>query len=287
MPFPALTLEAHLYIHRREIQLGDQPSVFIAHGPFVHGRDAVLAEQIGSDTLEPTSRESGVDALVEHRDHLRRSTCAAALVTDEGLTELDRFDPSHGTRLGSYAGWWIRQALQIAVAGQSYLISLPRECFRKLWTIERASEALANRGDRLPSAQELAERTGINLDLFTHLQTAARTAVSLDAVLHEDSEFQLAEAMADNDSTSELLNAERAEALQLLLENLLENLGPRERYVLDLRFGLAGNEANSLTQIGNMLGISKERVRQIQEAALNKIRTSADDVGWESSMLLD
>ena len=203
------------------------------------------------------------------------------------MQAVDRFDPSHGTRLGTYAGWWIRQALQIAVAGQSHLISLSRECFGKLWAIERASEAFAHRGGRLPSAQELAKGTGINLDLLTNLQTVSRTAVSLDAVLDEGSEFQLAEAMADSDSTSELLNAERAEALQLLLENLLESLCPRERYVLDLRFGLAGNEANSLSQIGNMLGISKERVRQIQEAALNKIRTSADDAGWESSMLLD
>ncbi len=199
------------------------------------------------------------------------------------MQAIDRFDPSYGTRLGTYAGWWIRQALQIAVAGQSHLISLSPHCFGKLWAIQRESEALAHRGDRLPSAQELAERTGMNLDLLTHLQTVLRTPVSLDAVLHEDTDFKLTEALADDTSSSELLSAERQEAVQLLLENL----SPRERHVLDLRFGLAGNEANSLTGIGRRLRISSERVRQIQEAALKKLRATADDAGWESSMLLN
>lgn len=199
------------------------------------------------------------------------------------MQAIDRFDLSHKTRLGTYAGWWIRQTLQIAVAGQSHLISLSPHHFGELWAIQWESEALAHRGDRLPSAQELAERTGINLHLLTHLQTVTRTPVSLDAVLHEDADFQLAEALADDTNNSELVSAERQEVLQLLLANLR----PRERYVLDLHFGLAGNEAYTLREIGRMLRISKERVRQIQEAALNKIRTSADDAGWESSMLLD
>jgi RNA polymerase primary sigma factor len=128
-------------------------------------------------------------------------------------------------------------------------ISLSSHYFQKLWAIQWESEALAHRGDRLPSAQELAERTGINVDLLTHLQTISRTAVSLDAVLYEDADFQLAEALADDTNNSELVSAERQEVLQLLLANLR----PRERYVLDLRFGLAGNEAYSLTHVGRML----------------------------------
>src|SRR5262245_41111904 len=208
-------------------------------------------------------------------------------LVQEGVSGLmqavDRFDLSHGTRLATYATWWIRQAVQIAVAGQSHLISLSTHYFGELWAIQQESEALARRRDRLPSAQELTNRTGMNLDLVTHLQTVSRTPVSLDAVINEDTDFQLAEALADDTTSSELLSAERQEALQFLLENL----SPREQHVLDLRFGLNGYDAHSLTQIGRMLRISKERVRQIQNVALEKLRASAEDAAWEASMLLD
>jgi RNA polymerase primary sigma factor len=102
--------------------------------------------------------------------------------------------------------------------------------------------------------------------------------------MREGTDFQLADALANDDTTSsELRSVESQEVLQLLLKNLR----PRERHVLDLRFGLAGNEPNNLAQIGCMLRISKERVRQIQKAALDKLRTSADEVGCEASRLLD
>jgi RNA polymerase primary sigma factor len=107
--------------------------------------------------------------------------------------------------------------------------------------------------------------------------------VSLNAVLDDDSDFKLTEAMPDNNSTVIRLNSERQEALNFLMENLR----PRERKVLDLRFGLAGTGAHSLRQIGHLLRISKERVRQIQNRALEKLRASAERVGWEPSLLLD
>jgi RNA polymerase primary sigma factor len=128
----------------------------------------------------------------------------------------------------------------------------------------------------------LASRTGSSLEHLTHLQTATRTPVSLNAVLDDDSDFKLTEAMPDNDSSTQRQNSERQEALQFLMENLR----PRERKVLDLRFGLTGNGTHSLRQIGHLLRISKECVRQIQNRALEKLRASAERVGWEPSLLL-
>jgi RNA polymerase primary sigma factor len=214
---------------------------------------------------------------VSYEDLVQEAVCGL-------MTAIDRFDLSHGTRLATYATWWIRQSLQVAVAGQGHVISLSPHNVQKLGAIQWASEALAHRGDRLPSAQELAERTGINLGILTHLQTVARAPVSLDAVIHEGTDFHLADALVDDDTTSsEFRSAESQEALQLLLKKLR----PRERHVLHLRFGLAGNEPNNLAQIGCMLRISKERVRQIQKSALKKLRTSVDHAGWKSSMLVD
>jgi len=198
------------------------------------------------------------------------------------MQAIDRFDVSHGTRLATYATWWIRQTLQIAVARQSHLVSLSPHHLQELGLLQQESEALAHGGKHLPSPQELASRTGSSLEHLTHLQTATRTPVSLNAVLDDDSDFKLTEAMPDNESQTQRMNSERQEALSFLMENLR----PRERKVLDLRFGLTGNGTHSLRQIGHLLRISKERVRQIQNRALEKLRASAERVGWEGSLLL-
>jgi RNA polymerase primary sigma factor len=198
------------------------------------------------------------------------------------MQAIDRFDVSHGTRLATYATWWIRQTLQIAVARQSHLVSLSPHHLQELGLLQQESEALAHGGQHLPSPQELASRTGSSLEHLTHLQTATRAPVSLNAVLDDDSDFKLTEAMPDNESQTLRTNSERQEALSFLMENLR----PRERKVLDLRFGLTGNGTHSLRQIGHLLRISKERVRQIQNRALEKLRASAERVGWERSLLL-
>jgi RNA polymerase primary sigma factor len=94
------------------------------------------------------------------------------------MQAIDRFDVSHGTRLATYATWWIRQTLQIAVARQSHLVSLSPHHLQELGLLQQESEALAHGGKHLPSPQELASRTGSSLEHLTHLQTATRTPVS-------------------------------------------------------------------------------------------------------------
>jgi len=213
---------------------------------------------------------------LSYSDLLQEAVCGL-------MQAIDRFDVSHGTRLATYATWWIRQTLQIAVARQSHLVSLSPHHLQELGLLQQESEALAHGGKHLPSPQELASRTGSSLEHLTHLQTATRTPVSLNAVLDDDSDFKLTEAMPDNQSNVLQQNNERQEALSFLMENLR----PRERKVLDLRFGLTGNGTHSLRQIGHLLRISKERVRQIQNRALEKLRSSADRVGWEPNLLLE
>ncbi len=212
---------------------------------------------------------------LSYSDLLQEAVCGL-------MQAIDRFDVSHGTRLATYATWWIRQTLQIAVARQSHLVSLSPHHLQELGLLQQESEALAHGGKHLPSPQELASRTGSSLEHLTHLQTATRAPVSLNAVLDDDSDFKLTEAMPDNESQTLRQNSERQEALYFLMDNLR----PRERRVLDLRFGLTGNGTHSLRQIGHLLRISKERVRQIQNRALEKLRVSAERVGWEASLLL-
>jgi RNA polymerase primary sigma factor len=183
---------------------------------------------------------------LSYADLLQEAVCGL-------MQAIDRFDVSHGTRLATYATWWIRQTLQIAVARQSHLVSLSPHHLQELGLLQQESEALAHGGKHLPTPQELASRTGSSLEHLTHLQTATRTPVSLNAVLDDDSDFKLTEAMPDNESQTLRTNSERQEAIHFLMENLR----PRERKVLDLRFGLTGHGTHSLRQIGHLLRISK------------------------------
>ena len=145
---------------------------------------------------------------LSYADLLQEAVCGL-------MQAIDRFDVSHGTRLATYATWWIRQTLQIAVARQSHLVSLSPHHLQELGLLQQESEALAHGGKHLPSPQELASRTGSSLEHLTHLQTATRTPVSLNAVLDDDSDFKLTEAMPDNESSTLRQNSERQEALLL------------------------------------------------------------------------
>jgi len=251
----------------------ETPSIRRIHDKYVHFKHRLASANI---RLAAHVAKRFRHHALSYSDLLQEAVCGL-------MQAIDRFDVSHGTRLATYATWWIRQTLQIAVARQSHLVSLSPHHLQELGLLQQESEALAHGGKHLPSPQELASRTGSSLEHLTHLQTATRTPVSLNAVLDDDSDFKLTEAMPDNTSTVTQTNNERQEALGFLMENLR----PRERKVLDLRFGLTGSGTHSLRQIGHLLRISKERVRQIQNRALEKLRASAERVGWEPSLLLD
>src|SRR5438067_10438441 len=150
---------------------------------------------------------------LSYADLLQEAVCGL-------MQAIDRFDVSHGTRLATYATWWIRQTLQIAVARQSHLVSLSPHHLQELGLLQQESEALAHGGKHLPSPQELASRTGSSLEHLNHLQTATRTPVSLNAVLDDDSDFKLTEAMPDTQTLTLRTNSERQEALNFLMENL-------------------------------------------------------------------
>ena len=255
-----------------EESLVGAPTVKKLHDQYVHLKHRLASANI---RLAAHVAKRFRHHALSYADLLQEAVCGL-------MQAIDRFDVSHGTRLATYATWWIRQTLQIAVARQSHLVSLSPHHLQELGLLQQESEALAHGGRHLPTPQELAKRTGSSLEHLMHLQTATRTPVSLNAVLDDDSDFKLTEAMPDNDSTILRDNNERQEALHFLMDSLR----PRERKVLDLRFGLTGSGTHSLRQIGHLLRISKERVRQIQNRALEKLRANAERVGWESSLLL-
>jgi RNA polymerase primary sigma factor len=214
------------------------------------------------------------------RRYLNRGVSPADLLQEGfcGLLEaIDRFDPVNTTRLATYASWWIRQAIQRAIADGSYPVRLtPRQLRRLAQSLPRnsgsaggdvATRALAPRAGRPAPAPPAARDREF---ASWHELAAIRPRVSLDAVSRFDESTPLVEILAfipDPDRETD----DRAESV----DSLLAALDPREQLIMRLRFGLDGQARHSLSQIGEVLAVSKERVRQIQDRALRKLRDAA------------
>jgi RNA polymerase primary sigma factor len=180
------------------------------------------------------------------------------------LTAIDRFDATREARLATYAAWWIRQALQRAVAAGAYPVRLDPRHLRQL-AKGRADVARPREPGRGPSSK-VGEAT------IRQIYSATRRVVSLEADLHVDERSSLL-----GESTDPAYEAAQAAELGESLVALIRRLQPREQVVLRLRFGLDGQPCHSLSQVGERLEVSKERIRQIQQAALAKLRGLAED----------
>jgi RNA polymerase primary sigma factor len=191
---------------------------------------------------------------------------AASDLLQEGfcglLKAIDRFDAGRETRLASYAVWWIRQAVQRAVAAGAYPVHLNPRHLHQL--AERGSDVTRPRRPGRKPGSEAAEAR------IRQIYSATRPAISLDANLHADEHSSLLGSLT-------YPGHEDASAAELgeTLVALIQQLKPREQVVLQLRFGLGGKPCHSLSQVSEVLDVSKERIRQIQEAALAKLRILA------------
>lgn len=186
-----------------------------------------------------------------------------------GLLEaIDRFDLTHSTKLATYATWWIRQSMQRAVASGAYPVRLTPRHLRQLAQDQESRERRAAEGDAAQAG--LSDHTPGELIQFIH--TATRPAVSLNAGRSGADHINLLQTISDPaaDPTSQVDTDET-------VSRLMEVLRPREQEVLSLRFGLGGRERLSLSQVGRILEVSKERVRQIEDRALEKLKSRADE----------
>ncbi len=183
-----------------------------------------------------------------------------------GLLEaIDRFDLNHETKLSTYATWWIRQSMQRAVASGAYPVRLSPRHLRQLAQNQEGIEARDPNGPAF-------EAQGASVEMIQRIHAATRPTISLDASLDTESNFSLLQTMSDpeGDRTEDVDTGET-------VGRLMEVLRPREQQVLALRFGLNGQAKLSLSQVGKVLEVSKERVRQIQDRALEKLREAATE----------
>jgi len=184
----------------------------------------------------------------------------------------EKFDPRRGCRFGTYATLWIRQAVSRAAAEQSRLIHLPEQVARRLGKVRHVVVHLLQENGRDPLPEQIAQTSKIDLDEVIQLLGLIEQPISLDTRIDDEAHSSLADTLED--SAAPALDEIAAQhVLSEQVHRAMAFLPPRERLVITLRYGISDGRSRTLLEVGKELGISRERVRQLEEAALKRMRS--------------
>jgi RNA polymerase primary sigma factor len=240
-------------------------------------QEATLAARIKSGDKAARDQMIGSNlrlVVTIAQDYLNLGLPLSDLVSEGtiGLTKaVERFDPTKGAKLSTYAAWWIKQSIKLALSNQVKTIRLPVHLLEKISKVRRVAFEMAHDLGREPTDDELAEAIGMRPERVGELRNGSVRPMSLDAMVSDDESVEFGEVIADEEAQTsyEWL---RDRDLQVHLKGALQLLDAREKKIVLERFGLHGGQPKTLEQIGQGIGVTRERIRQLQARALSKLR---------------
>jgi RNA polymerase primary sigma factor len=188
------------------------------------------------------------------------------------MKAVERFDPAKGGKLSTYGSWWIKQSIKRALANQSKTIRLPVHLVDKISKMRRVAMKLHEELGREPNNDEIAGELGISTLRVSQMQQASIRPTSLDAPIGgDDDSHNFSEIVQDENATSPYEQLE-GKTVSDMMQDMVKTLDEREATILRYRFGLDGGKERTLEEVGEKFGVTRERVRQIQNSALKKLR---------------
>lgn len=265
----------------------------IGYSPLLSAEEEVYFARLsikGDEAARKRMIESNLRLVVKMaRKYINRGLPLLDLIEEGNLGlihAVEKFDPERGFRFSTYATWWIRQAIERAIMNQTRTIRLPIHVIKELNLYLRAARKLTQDLDREPTPEEIAEILDKPLEDVKRLLGLNERIASVDTPIGKDGDRLLLDAIPDENNTDPSRLLQDAD-IQLIVEKWLARLNEKQREVVELRFGLNGRDKGTLEEVGNHIGVTRERVRQIQMDALKRLRQILESEGLSEESLFE